>query len=624
MYLRIEVLKRLNKILEDKEILRFAKNLNTYRKIFTTNHNYLNKWIGTFMFLLICELFVIIKFETFENFLISKNISPFIIKIFDILLNKGSVFLLVLFSICLLLLLYFKYKEISFSSKNEEEKSKSITLLEDKIQNLQSQLNSSLPIVEQLKLSTDLRNSLNELENQKKIILDLQDLSTTIDEKWINIAYSIFKKDGVEQARQYINKVHPDNKKDNLKYENKKQADILLFQANMALSNKDYPKVNYFYEEALIFNRSIDNLYLVAFNLHHFKINYKKSLKYYLESLDGYRELNKKYPDTYLKNIADSLANIADLYSEHNINIKDIEIYYNEALTIYQKLGDTEHIANLLNNLAIHYSQDVNYFNITEDYYQRALVIKKELASKKPDLYLRGVASTLHNLATFYEKYSEVKAEEKFYEVLAIYKELNHLSIGYYIYDIAMTLHNLANLHARNKNTYNKAENEYNEAIQILRHIVTKDSHYYLSSLAMVLSNVALFHTWSKYNNLITNAEYQESLKIYRDLSVNNSTLYFPEIGSLLLNISIFHVKNKDINNAKKEYEEAMKIFKDLCSRNPTKYGYQYVTVILQGIAYFHININDYLNISLSLLKPYPDNYLNVQEWRSYFMKYKT
>ena len=103
----------------------------------------------------------------------------------------------------------------------------------------------------------------------------------------------------------------------------------------------------------------------------------------YNEALEIYRRLANSTPQAYEPDVAQTLNNLANLYSDTQ-RFTDSEAMYKEALEIYRRLAESNpqayesNVAVTLNNLAVLY-YDTKRFTESEAMYNEALEIRRRL-----------------------------------------------------------------------------------------------------------------------------------------------------------------------------------------------------------------------------------------------------
>ena len=265
-----------------------------------------------------------------------------------------------------------------------------------------------------------------------------------------------------------------------------------------SLSCESYEKAISLARECLAAEELAEILFKVAFFMKTNKA-FEESRKYYEECLEIYRRLVKKYPEAYESDLAMTLNNLANLYSDIQ-RYAESEEKYNECLEIRSRLvkkypeAYESDLARTLGNLANLYYRIQRYAE-SEKKYNECLEIYSRLVKKYPEAYESDLARILGNLALLYsdiQRYAE--SEEKYNECLEIYSRLVKKYPGAYESDLARTLGTLANLYYRIQR-YAESEEKYNECLEIYRRLVKKYPEAYELDLARPLSNLASLYS---------------------------------------------------------------------------------------------------------------------------------
>ena len=367
----------------------------------------------------------------------------------------------------------------------------------------------------------------------------------------------------------------------------------LLLARTYAIKN-DHEKTIFYYEKVInADSTNVDNIFKYANYLYSTQ-DYVKAEKYYLQSLEICRELEKENPNTYLVDLAIALNNLAASHKAVNENIMALK-EYKEALEIRRKLAEENpkmylaYVATTLNNLANLLKEQNEYPEALEKY-EEALEIRRKLAADDPK-YLYDVAITLNNLAIFHREINEdEKSLEEFEESLEIFKKLA-ADNPKYLSDIARTLGNLAILHKK-RGKYQEALAEHTESLDIYRTLSTDNPKVYLPNTALTLNNIAVLHySLKEYQKAIE--EYEEALEIYRTLATDNPKTYLFYVGTLLQNLGNLYRDTNEYQKALELYNESLDIRKKLAADNPKAHSSNVVQT-LTNLADLYEKANEY------------------------------
>ncbi|MBP6812036.1 MAG: tetratricopeptide repeat protein [Saprospiraceae bacterium] len=209
------------------------------------------------------------------------------------------------------------------------------------------------------------------------------------------------------------------------------KANEYLILARLTATNFDLPdrfeKTMDYFGQSLRAERNIENLFAYAYFLQNHN-QYSQAQPLYEEALQIYRQLAQQNPQTYLPDVAMTLNNLANLYSDRN-EFSQAQPLYEEALQIYRQLAQQNpqtylpDVAMTLNNLAILYKAR-NEFSQAQPLYEEALQIYRQLAQQNPQTYLPDVAMTLLVYGDYYRDTEQFEtAIQTYKDALGIYAE---------------------------------------------------------------------------------------------------------------------------------------------------------------------------------------------------------
>jgi tetratricopeptide (TPR) repeat protein len=258
---------------------------------------------------------------------------------------------------------------------------------------------------------------------------------------------------------------------------------------------------------------------------------YEKAIEHYQQALTLYRKLGIEV------GIAVNLNNIGFVYDSWGQYDKAIE-YYQQALTINRKLGNVDAITIILNNIGLVYKSWGKY-NKAIEYYQQALEINRKLGIED------GIARNLNNIGLVYRSWGKYdKAIEYYQKALIINRKLG-IEDG-----IAENLNNIGVVYEA-WGQYNKAIKFHQQALEINRKLGIEDG------IATNLNNIGVvYESWGKYDKAIEN--YQQALTIKRKLGNEDA------IATILNNIGLVYKSWGQYDKAIEYYMQALEINRKL------------------------------------------------------------
>ncbi|MEI6346900.1 MAG: tetratricopeptide repeat protein [Bacteroidota bacterium] len=190
----------------------------------------------------------------------------------------------------------------------------------------------------------------------------------------------------------------------------------------------DFPKALLFYQRALKIYEQLNDTKSIAFAENNIGIVYQEMNLFDLSLAFQQKAFRHKQQLKDTSGMASTLNNIGVIYESLKLDFNKALIYYKQALTLYEKLGNNLQIATLLNNIGLIYLKQNNLpdaeVNLTN-----AFIIRKSLNDK------HGEASSLLNLAQLALKQSKpTDAIEKVSKSIALYLVIGSktkLSEGY-------------------------------------------------------------------------------------------------------------------------------------------------------------------------------------------------
>ena len=297
---------------------------------------------------------------------------------------------------------------------------------------------------------------------------------------------------------------------------------------------------------------------------------------YYQEALTIRERLAKAHPEAYEAKVAMTLNNLANLYHKTQ-RFGRAEEYFLRASEIYERLATAHpeayesYVAMTLNNLAGLYD-DKRRFTEAEAYYLRALEIYERLASAHPEAYESYVAITLNNLAVLYCNTQRINDAEAYYlRALEIYERLASAHPEAYESYVAGTLNNLANLYSDTQRI-NDAEAYYLRTLEIRERLASAHPEAYESDVARTLNNLAnLYYETQRFND--AEAYYLRALEIRERLASAHPEAYESYVANILNNLAVLYSNTQRFNDAEAYYLRALEIYERLFSQWPDLYA---------------------------------------------------
>ena len=239
--------------------------------------------------------------------------------------------------------------------------------------------------------------------------------------------------------------------------------------------------------------------------------------------------------------VAKSLGNLGVAYDSLGEYNKAID-YHQQSLAITQEIGNRSGVANSLMGLGNAYLY-IGEYNKAIDYYQQSLVIKREISDRS------GVAKSLGNLGNAYYSLGEYnKAIDYYQQSLAIKREIGDRS------GVANSLNNLGNAY-NSLGEYNKAIDYHQQSLAIMKEIGDR------SGVAKSLGNLGVaYDSLGEYNKAID--YHQQSLAITQEIGNRSG------VANSLMGLGNAYLYIGEYNKAIDYYQQSLVIKREISDRS--------------------------------------------------------
>ena len=243
---------------------------------------------------------------------------------------------------------------------------------------------------------------------------------------------------------------------------------------------------------------------------------------------------------------------------------------YEQAIALTRESLPEENLAERLFEYGL-FLQDNNQYHQIETYYQEALTIRERLAKAHPEAYEAKVAMTLNNLANLYHKTQRFgRAEEYFLRASEIYERLATAHPEAYESYVAGTLNNLANLY-KDTRRFTEVEAYYLRALEIYERLASAHPEAYEADVALTLNNLAILYSdTQRFND--AEAYYLRASEIYERLASAHPEAYESYVANTLNNLANLYKDTRRFTEAEAYYLRALEIRERLASAHPEAY----------------------------------------------------
>ncbi len=317
--------------------------------------------------------------------------------------------------------------------------------------------------------------------------------------------------------------------------------------------------------------------------------------KIFLNALEIYKNLAKKYYKIYLPYIAATQKNLGTLYIDSK-RFDEAEKIYSDALNSYQELERQYYDAHSPDFHSKEYSG-------IEESYGDDLKGYNELLKRYYDIYLPEkppITSEYGKVGIDLDLLEDI--QDGTIDSMENYKKLAKMSYDMYLLDIAKTLSNLG-LTYTELMRFEEAEQMHLEALKIKKNVAEHYPDQVLPELALTLLDIGdLYASLNRFDEAVP--FFKEALEVSRPLALENPDVYMYNIAIIQNSLGTLYTRLQQFEDAEKIYLEALKIFKNYAKVDPKRYKYN-VAEVQNNLGYVLLNKKDfdkaeyYLNKSL-------------------------
>ncbi|MFX0083026.1 MAG: tetratricopeptide repeat protein [Candidatus Hodarchaeota archaeon] len=304
----------------------------------------------------------------------------------------------------------------------------------------------------------------------------------------------------------------------------------------------------------------------------------------YLNALELYQNLAKKYYRIYLPYIAATQKNLGTLYIDLK-RFEEAEKIYNDALSSYKELERQYYNAHSPD----FHSKD--YSGIEESYIDD-LKAYNELLKRYFDIYLPeepSFKSEFGNVGIDLDLIEDI--QDGSIDSIESYKTLAKMSYDMYLIDIAKTQSNLGLIYSELMR-FEDAERMHLEALKIKRKIAEHYPEQVYPELVLTLLDLGdLYATLNKYEK--AEPMFSKALKISKQLANQNPEIYLYNVAIIQNSLGTISTRLQKFEVAEQMYLDALKIFKNYAKKDPRTYNYN-VADVQNNLGYLFLNMQNF------------------------------
>ncbi|MFX1456024.1 MAG: tetratricopeptide repeat protein [Promethearchaeota archaeon] len=285
----------------------------------------------------------------------------------------------------------------------------------------------------------------------------------------------------------------------------------------------------------------------------------------YLNALDIYKNLAKKYYRIYLPYIATIQKNLGTLYVDLK-RFDEAERIYGDALNSYKELENRFYgVHSPEFHSAESYDLETSYIDDLKEY--------NELMKKYYNIYLPNEPSVSTDSGTAgidLELLEDI--QDGSIDSIESFKALAKASYDMYLIDIAKTHSNLGLVYGQLMR-FEDAEKMHLQALNIKRKMADHYPDQVLPELVLSYLDLGdLYALMERFED--AEPMFEEALKITLQLAEQNPEIYLYNVALIQTSIGNLYITLNKLGEAEVMYFNALKIFKKYARENPTTYTY--------------------------------------------------
>ncbi len=298
--------------------------------------------------------------------------------------------------------------------------------------------------------------------------------------------------------------------------------------------------------------------------------NSEAAERIFLNALDIYQNLAKKYYRIYLPYVAATQKNLGTLYIDLK-RFEEAEKIYSDALSSYKEL---ERQYYDVHSPGFHSKE---YTGLEKSYIDD-LKAYNELLKRHYDIYLPeepSIKSEFGNVGIDLDLIEDI--QDGSLDSIDSYKTLAKMSYDMYLIDIAKTQSNLGIVYSELMK-FEDAERMHLKALKIKKKIAEHYPNQVLPELVLTLLDLGdLYASLNKFED--AEPMFNEALKISKQLAEENPEVYLYNVAIIQNSLGTLYSRLQRFEQAEQKYLDALKIFKFFAKEDPKTYSYNVADV---------------------------------------------
>jgi len=298
--------------------------------------------------------------------------------------------------------------------------------------------------------------------------------------------------------------------------------------------------------------------------------NPEDAKRIYLNAIDIYKNLAKKYYRIYLPYIAATQKNLGKLYLDLR-RFEEAEKIYSDALSSYREIESQYY--------DVHSPKfDLKEYDVLEKSIIDNLKAYNELLKRNYDVYLPYEPSTMSSFGNLFIDLDFLEdIKDGSIDSLDNYRKLAKMGYDMYLVEIAKTQSNLGIIDSELMK-FEEAEQRHLEALKIKRKIAENYPDQVLPELVLTLLDLGdLYASLNRFED--AEPMFNQALQIYNKLAEQNPEVYMQNIAFIQNSLGIIYTKLQKFGDAEQMYIDALKIFKTFEKEDPKTFIYNVADV---------------------------------------------
>ncbi|MBY8990392.1 MAG: tetratricopeptide repeat protein [Candidatus Lokiarchaeota archaeon] len=312
--------------------------------------------------------------------------------------------------------------------------------------------------------------------------------------------------------------------------------------------------------------------------------NSETAEKVYLNALELYQNLAKKYYRIYLPYIAATQKNLGTLYIDLK-RFEEAEKIYSNALGSYKELEKQYYDAHSPD----FHSKD---FSGLDNSYLDDMKAYNELLKRFYGIYLPeepSKKSSFGNVGIDLDLIEDL--QDGSIDSIETYKTLAKMSYDMYLIDIAKTQSNLGLVYTELKR-FEDAERMHLEALKIEKTIAEHYPEEVYPELVLTLLDLGdLYATLNRFEE--AEPRFSEALKISKQLAEKNPEVYAYNVALIQNSLGTVSTRLQKFEDAERLYLGALKILKVYAKNDPKTYNYN-VADVQNNLGYLFLSMGNF------------------------------